>query len=128
MARFRLRRLWRVNCEALVIATGQNLKRLLQKRGWRRRPFPSEAVTVVPPGHCREEEPLDIKGNQLRRKISVALKSAPALTSILCGHTHEPVFSAYHRPHAFYISSLGHPRFSFLPFLLMFTSTAHFVS
>lgn len=34
MRRFRLRRLWRVNCEALVIASGQNLKRLLQKRGW----------------------------------------------------------------------------------------------
>ena len=28
---FRLRRLWRVNCEALVIASGQNLKRLLQQ-------------------------------------------------------------------------------------------------
>jgi transposase len=48
MRRFRLRRLWRVNCEALVIATGQNLKRLLQQRGWRRRPFPSEAVAMVP--------------------------------------------------------------------------------
>ena len=44
MRRFRLRRLWRVNCEALVIATGQNLKRLLKKRGWGRRPFPSEAT------------------------------------------------------------------------------------
>jgi len=31
MGRFRLRRLWRVNCEALVIATGQNLKRRLAK-------------------------------------------------------------------------------------------------
>jgi IS5 family transposase len=44
MRRFRLRRLWKVNCEALVIADGQNLKRLLKKRGWGRRPFPSEAV------------------------------------------------------------------------------------
>jgi len=43
MRRFRLRRLWRVNCEALVIAAGQNLKRLLKKRGWGRRLFPSEA-------------------------------------------------------------------------------------
>ena len=50
MERFRLRRLWRVNCEALVIATGQNLKRLLQKRGWGRRPFPAEAVALRPPG------------------------------------------------------------------------------
>src|SRR6266446_10720646 len=44
MRRFRLRRLWRVNSEALLIASGQNLKRLLQKRGWGRRPFPTEAV------------------------------------------------------------------------------------
>ncbi len=44
MRRFRLRRLWRVNCEALVIASGQNLKRLLQKWGWGRRPFPAEAM------------------------------------------------------------------------------------
>ena len=48
MRRFRLRRLWRVNCEALVIATGQNLKRLLQKRGWGRRPFPTEAMATAP--------------------------------------------------------------------------------
>jgi transposase len=40
MRRFRLRRLWRVNSEALLLAAGQNLKRLLQHRGWGRRPFP----------------------------------------------------------------------------------------
>jgi transposase len=44
MRRFRLRRLWRVNCEALLIAAGQNLKRLLTKRGWGRRPLPSGAA------------------------------------------------------------------------------------
>jgi len=44
MRRFRLRRLWRVNCEALVRATGQNVKRLLKNRSWRRRPFPAEAL------------------------------------------------------------------------------------
>jgi len=43
LRRFRLRRLWRVNSEALVIATGQNLKRLLSWRGWGRRPWPSGA-------------------------------------------------------------------------------------
>lgn len=58
MRRFRLRWLWRVNCEALVIATGQNLKRLLQKRGWGRRPFPSEAVAVALPLTSPPEEPL----------------------------------------------------------------------
>src|SRR5439155_21192920 len=44
MRRFRLRLLWRVNSEALMIAAGQNLKRLLKKRGWGRRPYPAEAV------------------------------------------------------------------------------------
>src|SRR5215472_2230269 len=44
MRRFRLRRLWRVNCEALIRAGGQNLKRLLKKRGWGRRPCPAEAL------------------------------------------------------------------------------------
>lgn len=48
LRRFRLRRLWRVNCEALLIAAGQNLKRLLAKRGWGRRPLPSGAALAVP--------------------------------------------------------------------------------
>jgi transposase len=43
LRRFRLRRLWRVNIEALLIATGQNLKRLLSWRGWGRRPWPGGA-------------------------------------------------------------------------------------
>jgi len=47
MRRFRLRRLWRVNCEALMRATGQNLKRLLTKRGWGRHPFPAEALRLL---------------------------------------------------------------------------------
>ena len=33
MRRFLLRRLWRVNCETLMRAAGQNLKRLLKRRG-----------------------------------------------------------------------------------------------
>ncbi len=44
MRRFRLRRLWRVNSEALLIAAGLNLKRLLKKRGWGRRPWPQGAA------------------------------------------------------------------------------------
>jgi hypothetical protein len=43
LSRFRLRRLWKVNVEALLIATGQNLKRLLRNRGWGRRPWPNGA-------------------------------------------------------------------------------------
>ena len=46
MRRFRLRLLWRVNCEGLMRAAGQNLKRLLKKRGWGRRPFPVEALSA----------------------------------------------------------------------------------
>jgi Transposase DDE domain len=56
LRRFRLRRLWRVNCEAVVIATGQNLKRLLQKRGWGRRPFPAATVAAVPHPNWKEDE------------------------------------------------------------------------
>ena len=41
MRRFRLRLLWRVNSEALMIAAGQNLKRLLKKRGWGAASVPS---------------------------------------------------------------------------------------
>jgi hypothetical protein len=47
MRRYRLRRLWRVNCEALVRATGQNLKRLLKKRGWGRHPWPEGAENAL---------------------------------------------------------------------------------
>ena len=47
MRRFRLRLLWRVNCEALMRAAGQNLKRLLKKWGWGRRPWPEGAANAV---------------------------------------------------------------------------------
>jgi Transposase DDE domain len=40
LRRFRLRGLWKVNIQALLTAAGQNLKRLLQQRGWGRRPWP----------------------------------------------------------------------------------------
>jgi hypothetical protein len=49
LARFRLRLLEKVNIEALVTATGQNLKRLLSWRGWGRRWWPGGALGVVIP-------------------------------------------------------------------------------
>jgi hypothetical protein len=49
LRRFRLRRLERVNSEALLIAAGQNLKRLLRWRGWGRRPFPDGTAGIVLP-------------------------------------------------------------------------------
>jgi hypothetical protein len=51
LRRFRLRRLRKVNGEALLTATGQNLKRLLSKRGWGQRPFPCgvPGLRLAPP-------------------------------------------------------------------------------
>jgi len=49
LRRFRLRGLTKVNGEALLIAAGQNLKRLLSKFGWGRRPWPSGAAGFVLP-------------------------------------------------------------------------------
>ncbi len=40
MRQFRLRGLMKVNMEGLLIAAGQNLKRLLSAKGWGRRPWP----------------------------------------------------------------------------------------
>jgi hypothetical protein len=47
LSRFRLRGLPKVNMEALLIAAGQNLKRLLSWSGWGRRPFPGGGAGVV---------------------------------------------------------------------------------
>jgi transposase len=44
LRRFRLRGLWKVNCEALRIAAGQNLKRWLKARGWGHRHLPGGGV------------------------------------------------------------------------------------
>ena len=44
LSRFRLRGLGKVNSEAVLIAAGQNLKRLLSHAGWGRRPWPSGAA------------------------------------------------------------------------------------
>jgi hypothetical protein len=49
LRRFRLRGLAKVNCEGVIMATGQNLKRLLSWRGWGRRHFPGAAHGVVLP-------------------------------------------------------------------------------
>jgi transposase len=44
LRRFRLRGLAQVNIQGLLVATGQNLKRLLQRWGWGRRPWPVGSV------------------------------------------------------------------------------------
>jgi hypothetical protein len=57
LRRFRLRWLWKVNAEALLIATGQNLKRLLRKRGWGSRPWPNGAPEAPLARHLRPQPP-----------------------------------------------------------------------
>ena len=66
MRRFRLRRLWRVNCEALMKAAGQNLKRLLQRRGWGRRPWPQGNASALsePPSEDRLQMPVLTRAQQ----------------------------------------------------------------
>ena len=49
LRRFRLWGLAKVNGEALLIAAGQNLKRLLSRWGWGRRPWPNGAAGAVLP-------------------------------------------------------------------------------
>lgn len=53
LRRFRLRRLWKVNCEALLTASGQNIKRLLQQRGWGHRPIPTGSASLPVPRRKR---------------------------------------------------------------------------
>jgi Transposase DDE domain len=84
MRRFRLRRLWRVNCEALMIAAGQNLKRLLKKRGWGRRPFPAEAGGVVAPPDWEEDE-IHRKDTQKRKRARVSVASLVSLGTTRTG-------------------------------------------
>jgi transposase len=47
LRRFRLRRLWKVNCEGLLVAAGQNLKRWLSKTGWGRRHGPAGSLALL---------------------------------------------------------------------------------
>ncbi len=48
LRRFRLRGLWKVNAEALLVAAGQNLKRWLTKTGWGRRHGPAGSLALSP--------------------------------------------------------------------------------
>jgi len=53
LRRFRLRGAEKVNIQAQLIAAGQNLKRLLSRWGWGRRPWPSGSDGVVLPAAHR---------------------------------------------------------------------------
>jgi hypothetical protein len=47
LRRFRVRGLWKVNCEGLRIAAGQNLKRWLSRMGWGRRHGPASSLDLA---------------------------------------------------------------------------------
>ena len=53
LRRFRLRGLPKVNTQALLTAAGQNLKRLLRRRGWGRRPWPGCPAAALRSRHRR---------------------------------------------------------------------------
>jgi hypothetical protein len=46
LRRFRLRGLWKVNCEGVLVAAGQNLKRWLTAMGWGRRHGPAGSLAL----------------------------------------------------------------------------------
>jgi hypothetical protein len=77
MRRFRLRRLWRVNVEALVIAAGQNIKRLLDF--WGRGPRKmAQAQALRPPAPTPSANDRHLQGSHRRR-------SAPLLARFSTG-------------------------------------------
>ena len=84
MRRFRLRLLWRVNIEALRIAAGQNLKRLLKKRGWGRRPSPVEALCASFCGLLRDVLVLALEEWSLLMSIGSACSMVRTLRVSLC--------------------------------------------
>jgi hypothetical protein len=84
LRRFRLRLLWRVNIEALRIAAGQNLKRLLKKRGWGRRPFPVEALCASFWGLLRDVLVLALEEWSLLMSMGSACSMVRTLRVSLC--------------------------------------------
>jgi hypothetical protein len=66
MRRFRLRRLWRVNVEALVIAAGQNIKRLLTFSGMGPRRL-AQAQALRPPAPISSVNGRLLRGSHRRR-------------------------------------------------------------
>ena len=57
LRRFRQRGLPKVNMQALLTATGQNLKRLLRRRGWGRRPWPGYPAPALCSRRRRDPRP-----------------------------------------------------------------------
>jgi transposase len=86
LRRFRLRRLPKVNTQALLTAAGQNLKRLLRRRGWGRRPWPGGPPAVAgrchpphgpprrrrgAPARARDRPPPETPGRRVRQEAGL---------------------------------------------------------
>ena len=74
LRRFRLRRLPKVNTQALLTATGQNLKRLLRRRGWGRRPWPGHPTTAAVPKRPCPVEPRSVPRSLHEAYVCPALR------------------------------------------------------
>jgi transposase len=80
MRRFRLRRLWRVNVEALVIAAGQNIKRLLDSSGRRPRKM-AQAQALRPPAPTTSVNGRLLPGSQRWRSVPLPATFSTGCTS-----------------------------------------------
>jgi transposase len=78
---FRLRRLWRVNTEALLVAAGQNLKRWLAKTGWGRRHGPTGSLALSRRG------PISVVDHRLRRLPPTTHPGQPRFFNTLADST-----------------------------------------
>ncbi|NTU83800.1 MAG: transposase, partial [Chloroflexales bacterium] len=89
LGRFGLRGLPKVNGEAILIAAGQNLKRLLAALGWGRRPFPCGApgVRVAPSATSPAEEAV----TTVAGGASEPNGQRPALPAVTCRSPTQPV-------------------------------------
>jgi transposase len=80
LRRFRLRGLVGVNIEGLLVAAGQNLKRLLRARGWRRRPWP--------PGSAGQRARQAAACGRARRALAPCRRTRRGRLG--AGHLHQP--------------------------------------
>ena len=87
LRRFRLRGLPKVNIEALLVAAGQNLKRLLSALGWGRRPCPADMAgsplsTTPCPSGLPSTDASDVTPDSPKRPHAISSNSvAPAFST-----------------------------------------------
>jgi hypothetical protein len=89
-----------VNGFALVIASGQNLKRLLQKRGWGRRPFPTEAMALLPPPKWETEAYFSHRTRTIPKRAVAVVLTTLFISSANGFRTRKGFFSRLHHSYA----------------------------